>query len=74
MNTVTTIKFNKATFDGIAHYEVKFKANDTVEWDGEVITFAELEASLMARYSDDSRGEVHKTIGMLIKKGDIIVK
>ena len=71
MKTLTTIKFRKATHTGISEYEVKLSGNAPLIMDGEKVTFAEVEALLMTRYPDDTRAQIHKTVGLMIASGEI---
>ena len=68
---VTVIKFRKATHTGISEYEVKLGAKAPLLMDGEKVTFAEVEALLMERYPEDSRAQIHKTVGLMIASGEI---
>lgn len=67
----TVIKFRKATHTGISEYEVKLGAKAPLLMDGEKVTFAEVEALLMDRYPEDSRAQIHKTVGLMIASGEI---
>ena len=67
----TVIKLRKATHTGISEYEVKLGAKAPLLMDGEKVTFAEVEALLMDRYPEDSRAQIHKTVGLMIASGEI---